>query len=58
MKITAIKPFPVWVGHRNQLVVKFVLIFCRIKKSKHILSRQTKAFTVWEKQGCQGENSP
>lgn len=22
MKITAIKPFPVWVGHRNQLIVK------------------------------------
>ncbi len=22
MKITAIKPYPVWVGHRNQLVVK------------------------------------
>lgn len=22
MKITAIKPFPVWIGHRNQLVVK------------------------------------
>ena len=22
MKITAIKPFPVWVGHRNQLLVK------------------------------------
>ena len=22
MKITAIKPFPVWIGHRNQLVIK------------------------------------
>jgi galactonate dehydratase len=22
MKITAVKPFPVWIGHRNQLVVK------------------------------------
>ena len=22
MKITAIKPYPVWVGHRNQLIVK------------------------------------
>ena len=22
MKITAIKPFPVWIGHRNQLIVK------------------------------------
>ena len=22
MKITDIKPFPVWVGHRNQLIVK------------------------------------
>ena len=22
MKITAVKPFPVWVGHRNQLIVK------------------------------------
>ena len=22
MKITDIKPYPVWVGHRNQLIVK------------------------------------
>jgi galactonate dehydratase len=22
VKITAIKPYPVWVGHRNQLIVK------------------------------------
>ena len=22
MKITAIKPYPTWVGHRNQLIVK------------------------------------
>ena len=22
MKITAIRPYPVWVGHRNQLLVK------------------------------------
>ncbi len=22
MKITAVKPFPVWIGHRNQLIVK------------------------------------
>ncbi len=22
MKITAIKPFPLWIGHRNQLLVK------------------------------------
>lgn len=22
MKITAVKPFPIWVGHRNQLIVK------------------------------------
>ncbi len=22
MKITAIKPYPMWVGHRNQMLVK------------------------------------
>ena len=27
MKITAIKPYPAWIGHRNQLIVKVVQLF-------------------------------